>query len=532
MFEKSLPEVLVERAGKTPDRIFLESVTGWRATYAEVLETSLRWAAAWRRSGVDSGDRVALFVPPSPDYILCWIGLTWLRAVEVGVNPDYRGEMLKGVIRDSGASSVLVHSTLLPHVVDIQDDLPALERIVVVDQCDLDPFETSRVPVVSVASFLDGAAPLEVPRPPQPWDIASICYTSGTTGPSKGVMLPWGQIQHLSHRIFEGLITEDDAFYSPLPLFHLGGKNFPLLMASRGGRLVMRERFSATAFWSDIKRTESTFTVLVGTMASLLLKQPARHDDADNPLSLLWSVPVFERIGEFRERFGIDRVMTSYTQTEMGATLLNQTVTKENWTSAGRPVEGVDVAIVDEHDIPVPTGDVGQLVVRTREPWRLNAGYFGRPEATADAWRNGWYHTGDAFRADDEGWYYFVDRLKDCVRRSGENISSLEVERHVDVHPEVQASACVGVPSDLGEEDVRIFVQRVEGSALAHRDLFDYLAETMPRFMVPRYIEFVDTVPKTANQRVQKAGLRERPLGPATWDREAHGIRLARRPGT
>lgn len=530
MYERSLPEVLLDHARNAPDRVFLQDVTGFSATYGEVFETSLLWADAWRRLGVGRGDRVALFMPPGPRYILCWTGLTWIGAIEVGVNPEYHGEMLHGALHDSGAKAALVHSSLVGRLRDIEARLPDLETVVVLgDDRDAASTASLRTKSLSLDEFLGPAEPMDPPELPKPWDIASICYTSGTTGPSKGVRLPWGQIEHMADRIFAGLLTEDDAYYMPLPLFHIGGKNFPLLMATRGGRLVTRERFSASEFWKDTRRTNSTFTVLVGTMASLLLKQPPSPYDADNPIWLLWNVPVSDRIEEFQKRFNIPRVMTSYTQTEMGAALVNHFVTEENRHSAGREVAGVELRIVDENDIEVPVGHVGQLIVRTAEPWRMNAGYHGRPDATAAAWRNGWYHSGDAFKRDEDGWYYFVDRMKDCVRRGGENISSLEVERLVDQDPAVQTSACVGVPSSLGEEDVKVFVQLKDGVSATEQELFERLVATMPRFMLPRYIEFIDEVPKTVNERVQKADLRARPNTEGTWDREQHGYGAVRR---
>ncbi|WP_148046183.1 AMP-binding protein [Nocardioides marmoriginsengisoli] len=526
MYERSLPEVLLAHAEENPDRPFLEDVEGYSASYGQVLENSLRWADAWRRCEIGHGDRVAVFVPPSPQYIECWIGLTWLGAIEVGINPDYRGDMLASVLSDCGAKAVLVHVDYLDRLSEVLDRVPSLETIVVSGG----PMSETVLPCeqISFDAFWDRAEVMSPPALPNPWDIATICYTSGTTGPSKGVRLPWGQVQHLASVNFEGLLTGEDAFYLPLPLFHIGGKVFPLLMAERGGRLVVRERFSATAFWSDIRKTRSTFTVLVGTMAGLLLKQPELPEDSDNPLWLLWAVPVPDRIEEFQKRFGIPRVMTSYTQTEMCAALRNQHVNESNRTSAGQIVPGVELAIVDEHDLPVPDGEIGQLLIRTREPWRLNAGYHGRPDATAEAWQNGWFHTGDAFRRDSDGWYYFIDRMKDCVRRGGENISSLEVERIVDQHPEVDTAACIGVKSDLGDEDVKICVQLTAGSTLSERELLEWLVAHMPRFMVPRYIEIVAEVPKTPNQRVQKAEFRKTPVNDRTWDRQAHDVDVPR----
>jgi crotonobetaine/carnitine-CoA ligase len=238
-------------------------------------------------------------------------------------------------------------------------------------------------------------------------------------------------------------------------------------------------------------------------------------------------VPLPPGVAEFERRFGV-RVMTSYGMTEIGMPFVSDGSNLANDTSCGRLVPGwagYEVRIVDEHDQPLPPNEAGELVVRTREPWVLNRGYHGKPEATAAAWRNGWFHTGDAFVCDEDGNYYFFDRIKDAIRRRGENISSFEVEALVNEHPEVVESAAIAVPSEYSEDEVKVCVVRADGSTLTESQLIEFLVPRMPKFMVPRYVEFVEALPKTeGTMRTRKFELRTEPLNDATWDREAAGI--------
>jgi crotonobetaine/carnitine-CoA ligase len=294
----------------------------------------------------------------------------------------------------------------------------------------------------------------------------------------------------------------------------------------------VRERFSGTAFWDDVRRYRCTLTILAGSMQNFLWQQPARPDDCDNPLRHVIMLPVLPEHEQFARRFGIE-ILTGYNMTEISTPLLFNSGVAD-WRSCGRVRQGYpgyDVRVVDSDDRPLGPGQLGELAVRTSEPWTLNLGYFGMPEATAAAWRHGWFHTGDAFTYDTDGRYYFVDRLSDALRRRGENISSFEVESLVNEHPDVVESAAVAVPSPWGEDDVKVVVVTVAGVDLDPADLVRFLIPRMPRFMVPRYVEVVDELPKTdATQRVRKVELRRDALNDRTWDREAAGIELPREP--
>jgi crotonobetaine/carnitine-CoA ligase len=259
-------------------------------------------------------------------------------------------------------------------------------------------------------------------------------------------------------------------------------------------------------------------------MATLLAKAPQATFDRAHTLRHALMIPLSEDAAAFKARFGCD-IYTLFNMTEVSSPLVSQ-VQPRVLGSCGRPRSGVEVRVVDANDCEVAPGAIGELIVRTDRPWAMNHGYYRDPEATVRAWRNGWFHTGDAFRVDAEGNYHFVDRMKDAIRRRGENISSFEVEAEVNAFAGVQESAAVAVPSEFGEDEVLVAVAAKPGHALDPRELIEHLIPRMPHFMVPRYVRIVDTLPKTATQKVQKHVLRADGIAEGTWDREAAGIRL------
>jgi crotonobetaine/carnitine-CoA ligase len=258
---------------------------------------------------------------------------------------------------------------------------------------------------------------------------------------------------------------------------------------------------------------------------------PEQPGDADNPLRNVSMGPLVNEVEEFKRRFGV-QVSTGYGMTEIAVPLASDAWNLANATSCGRVrtgYPGYDVRVVDEWDRPLGPDEVGELIVRTAEPWTMNAGYYNMPAETAAAWRNGWFHTGDAFRYDADGNYYFVDRIKDAIRRRGENISSFEVEAYVIRHPAVAECAAVAVPSEHSEDEVKVVVVPAPGAVVDPRELIEFLMPTMPRFMIPRYVEIVDALPKTPTMRVRKVELRTAAaVTDATWDREAAGVELPR----
>ncbi|HWE57132.1 MAG TPA: AMP-binding protein [Acidimicrobiales bacterium] len=520
----TVPERIRRHAIEHPERPFVVEAGGRTVSYGEFNTEALIWASAFTTLGLGAGDTVVTMVKPSAAAYAAWIGMCWRRAIEAACNTEYRGQTLTYLLTQSRSKVAVIDAEFLPRLVEVAAEVPGLEVVVVLDEIAGDVAEAP-FRVITATELLAGAQPESELEPLMPWDIATMIYTSGTTGPSKGVLIAWAQIQQGSI----GLIPldgfdETDVFYSPFPMAHASGRAGICIMTQCGGRFVIRDRFSTSHYWEDITSHGCTTTGLVGAMTTFLWTQPPSPDDAANPLRRAVMMPVVPHYKEFEQRFGL-KLTTCYAMSEVGPVL------STGWNitdpaSCGTVRDGFEVRLVDEHDFEVPVGEVGELIVRHRDPWVLCQGYFDMPDKTADAWRNGWFHTGDAFRVDEQNRFYFVDRIKDAIRRRGENISSFEVEALVCGHPGVIESAAIPVPSEWGEDEVKVCVVRADDS-LTEEQLIRDLISTMPAFMVPRYVEFTDSLPKTdATQRVKKNLLRADPLNGNTWDREAAGVRV------
>jgi crotonobetaine/carnitine-CoA ligase len=516
----TFPAVIADRARRTPERILLQEVAGRSFTCAAFHTTVMTWTAALQRLGIERGVRVATMLPNPIDTLACWLGLAWQRAVETPINLQFHGRMLAYVINDAAASFLVVAERFLPAVEAAAAQLGGVKGVVVPDLSGRAPPLPFRV--VGGEELFRGVTPAKDLTPPARHDVSTMIYTSGTTGPSKGVLIPWG-LWADSHATTGCHLREDDITYDPFPMFHTGGKSIAQTTIQAGGSVVLRESFRTEVFWEDVQRWRCTFTALVPAMAEWLLAREPRPDDPATPLRRVAMVPIIPRVEEFKARFGV-QVQTNFGMTEIGAPIGSAPFTSDvtdNYRSCGRVVPGYEARIVDAHDYDVPEGEAGELVLRSQLPWGLTCGYFGRPEATAAAWRNGWFHTGDVFRRDAHGNLYFVDRLKDALRRRGENVSSFEVEAQINEHPDVLQSAAIGVPSEFGEDEIKIYVIPRPGRSPDPAALLEALAARMPRFMVPRYLEFVEELPRTeATLRVQKVKLRERPFNDRTWDRQ------------
>ncbi|HXY91577.1 MAG TPA: AMP-binding protein [Acidimicrobiia bacterium] len=522
-----LPHLLARLARDEPGAIAMQDVAGGVETRRDLHETNLRWADAYRRCGVEPGEHVVTMLPNSFDAFHAWIGLCWLGATEVPTNTMYRGDMLRYLVTDSGARTVVISERFVEALAGVAHELPNLETVVVPDASgDLPPLPAR---VVRGDEFFARAEPAADFRGPEYWDVAAVIYTSGTTGPSKGVLMPWGTLWSFVTTTPDDFVGPGEGYYAMYPAFHVSGKAMLYQSAHYRARMVVREQFSIQHFWSDVREFGITGAGLVGPMAPFLLMAPEQPDDADTPLGHVMMGPLVPQVDEFRRRFGVE-VGTGYGMTEIGAPFASDGYRLANNRSCGKVRAGwagYEVQIVDEHDEPLPANEIGELVVRTREPWVINRGYYNKPEASAAAWQNGWFHTGDAFMADDDGNYYFVDRIKDAIRRRGENISSFEVEALVNQHPDVVECAAIAVPSEYLEDEVKVCVVLGDGAELSHAALIEFLVPRMPKFMVPRYVEFVTVLPKTEGTlRTRKFELRAAALNERTWDREAAGVRV------
>jgi crotonobetaine/carnitine-CoA ligase len=525
-----LPHLIARHVADVPDRVAMLDVEGRQSTYRELQDTYRTWSDALRRIGVQSGDNVVTMLPNSFVAFEAWLGVAWLRAVEVPVNNGYLGDMLRYLLDDSRAEVLVIARRFVDRLVEVAGELHHLRTVIVPDASSVDDLPPLPFAVLDGEQFFAGAEPADDLPGPEHFDTAALVYTSGTTGPSKGVLVPWAELHEFARMPPDGMIADGGGYYTVYPAFHVSGKSALYMSARYRGHIAIRETFSLSEFWNDIRRFDIRAAGLVGPMAALLMLAPEEATDADTPLESVFMGPLIPQVEEFKARFGV-RVGTGFGMTEVGVPLGSDGFDLANAASCGRPRPGYQVRIVDDHDEDVPAGSVGELVVRSDEPWMITPGYFNQPERTAEAWRNGWFHTGDGFRRDEDGNHYFVDRMKDAIRRRGENISSFEVEASVNQHPAVQECAAVAVPSELGEDEIKVLVVAMSGAALDPAELIAFLEPRMPKFMLPRFVEVVAALPKTdATFRTRKVELRAAGLTPTTWDREARGGSLAEVP--
>jgi crotonobetaine/carnitine-CoA ligase len=502
-----LRHVLDRWASERPEQVFAQFEDGSTWTYAQTRAIVRRTAAGLRALGVRQGDHVAVFLPNSPASIEVWFALNYLGAVYVPINPGYRGNLLSHALDVADGRLCVAHPELAPRLEGIERH--RVETVV-----------TSDDPVLRGS----GDDPGELERPIRPWDTWGIMFTSGTTGPSKGVLSSYLHQWAIFGPDTMPFITGDDRYMINLPLFHMGGCGLLNAMLLRGGSIAFVTRFSTPRFWATVRETRSTVVFLLGTMASFVQSQPPGPDDRDHPLRLVFMVPVVDDVPAFAARFGVE-VRSLYGMTEISSPIITGPTPSLPGT-CGRARPGVEVRLLDANDCEVPVGEVGEFCVRTDMPWAMNHGYHRMPEPTARAWRNGWFHTGDAGRRDADGNFFFVDRFKDAVRRRGEYISSLELETEINAHPSIAASAVVGVPAEHGEEEVLACLVAAPGADVDVLAVTEFLRERVPHFMVPRYLRVLDALPMTPTAKVLKTVLRDDGVTADTWDREAAGIRI------
>jgi len=508
--------LLEDHAKRHPDKPLL--LMGDRAmSYAEVDRAANRIGRGFVAAGVVKGDRVLVMLPSCIDYVLVWLSLSKIGALMVPVNEAYKAGMLQHQANNSGAKIAVVWRAHLQVWRDLGEALTELKTVIVYEgddgHPDAEPW-TYR-PFDTLLTHDDSPLPAAVEYS----EPMAIFYTSGTTGPSKGVLYSYAQA-HATATPPARLCEPDDIFYMTLPMFHVGLSHMFGIVIIAGATMAVRGKFSVSNFWSDIRHYKATFSILLSTMPNFLMSLPASDADRDHTLTKLIMIPLLRNLNEFKARFGVDRITTLFNMTEVSCPISADGWNLVNLQSCGRPRPGIQARIVDENDEPLPPGKTGELVLRADNPWEFNLGYWRNPAATAEAWRNQWLHTGDGFQYDADGNFYFVDRIKDCLRRRGENISSFEVEVEVDAHPAILESAAVAVPSDLSEDELKVVAALKPGCSVEPADLLAFLKDRLPAYMVPRYIEIrAEELPKTATGKVQKVLLRATGTAGA-WDRE------------
>ena len=491
-----MPCLIDRYAAQHPDKEFIRFEDGQRWTWAQAREIGLRTAAALQARGVTPGDTVLAWLPNNASIVRIWLGANYAGAIFVPINQSYRGRLLAHVLNTSRAKVMICHPQLAERLTDI--NLAHLTHVIVEGQT----ADNVRLAVkVEPDSVLDQPGEPDRAYEPQLWDIQAIIFTSGTTG--------------------------SDTMMINLPMYHVGGTASFMSAVSVGASISLYDGFNTREFWNQVRASNaSVVSGLIGAMTVFLSKNEPKPDDADNPLRMVTLMPINADTVALGKRYGFSH-LSGFNMTELSGPLItniNETVDR----SLGKPRVGVQCRIVDDHDMEVPVGTIGEFICRSDRMWDQFTGYYGNPEATAQALRNGWFHSGDLMYRDGDNNFFFVDRKKDSIRRRGENISSLEVEMEIASFPAVREVAAYAVASPAGEDEVMIAVAPKPGDTIDPVALIKYLTPRMAHFMVPRYVRIEAELPKTPTNKIQKSDLRAQGITADTWDREAAGMMLKR----
>jgi carnitine-CoA ligase len=517
--ETTVPEVLRRRAQATPDAPFI-TCEGVQRTFAEGLEAAERAAAALAAVSLGKGDTLAVMLPNCLEFLDVWFGAALLGVVLVPINTQLRGDGLRHIVEHSESSAAIVDAEFVEL---FEAAVPAGAGPGRRFARGLRTAGIDRAGWLDLGDLLSGGHPAASPASVAPGDLASVLYTSGTTGLPKGVMTchnSYGVSGSEYARRYVAL-RGDDVLWTCLPLFHINAQSITVMPSLLSGRpMVLSSKFSASRFLDEMRRHDATVFNYIGAMLTILLKQPVRDDDADNPIRLtVGSSAPKDRWREFEQRFGITLVEI-YGLTESAGVCLGSPPDGGPIGKCGVPLSWSEVRVAREDGATADPDEPGEIVIRSKRPNTMFLGYYHDEPATARAWQGGWFHSGDRGRRSADGYFEFIDRLKDSIRRRGENISSFEVERIVNSYPAVLESAAVGVPSELGEEEVLVVVVPRPGAELDPAQLSQFCSENMAAFQVPRYIRVTGALPKTPTEKIQKFELRAQGIASA-WDRLA-----------
>ncbi len=527
--QRTVGHILADKARRNGSRTFL-SFEGEEISYEALHIRTNRLANGLRGLGIGRGDRVGLLLDNTPDLLLLELALGKIGAIAVPINAAARGDLLRYFVAQSECVAVVVEGSLADRLWAHEE---ALSRVrLVIARGHGAPISFRHHAVVALEALAAGSdsTPVEAVRFSDPH---YVLFTSGTTGPSKGVLAcqaqGWGTAEVFSRHV---KLNRDDVFYTCLPLFHVNAMwNTSYTAILVDAKVALSRRFSASRFWHEIGAVGATQFAALGSMVNIIWGQPPRDDDADNPVRLCFSVPTpAEFIAQFGKRFAVD-IVTWFSMSEnFPITMWVPGDPPDKMASIGRPRGDAEVRVVDENDIEVLPGEIGELVFRPVDPWRVMLGYDRMPEATIANNRNFWFHTGDRAYQDADGWFWYVDRIKDSIRRRGENISTYELEAIVKQHPAIEDVSAIAVPAEMAEDEVMIYVQLRPGCKVTAEEIIHFCSGRMPYFMVPRYIDFITEFPRTPTEKVQKYKLREQATADLSniWDREQSGLVIPR----
>jgi len=528
--DRILGKILLRNAETNPDKPFL--LAGDRAySYGETNQLANAYARAFSELGIRQGDTVAFLMKTCVDFVFATFGVMKLGAVWVPTNTDYKGTWLEDTLDDSRARLLVVDEGLLPRFTALDGDFSFRHVLVKGDR----PAADIGIPCSTIADAIAQGGSEPDQSEIRYGDTAAVLWTSGTTGRSKGVMQSHNAWVRAA--ISGGVTTktaDDDVIYCCLPMYNSAAWVANVYRALVYGiPVAIDQEFSASTFWERCRHYSATQIFTLGAMHMFLWNAPQRPEDRDHSVRHASMVPIPDNlIQPMKDRFGLSTIDQGYGQSEAMGIFQRMDDGSQTWAPGclGDVLPGIEVALLDDDDRKVAAGEVGEFCARPTEPYVLFNGYFHNPEATVSSYSNLWYHTGDLGKQDDHGNYYFVDRKADFIRYKGRNISSFAVEAAVNAHPEVLQSAAHGVVSEEleAEAEVKVCAVLKEGASLSAEELARFINDNAPYFFVPRYIEFLDSLPSTPTGRVQKFKLRDRGVTPQTWDGKKEGFQVRR----
>jgi crotonobetaine/carnitine-CoA ligase len=510
--ERTLPALLKRQAEVFGERPLM-AVIGGEWTHRDAPNAAARRAGTLRTAGIARGDRVALMCSNRLEFLEAFLGCGWIGAVSVPVNSASMGPQIEYLLANSGTRLLVIEQGFLERLATADLSRTSLQAIWVVGDA-----APQAVGGVACSRWPAAGEPVEA-EAVQPGDTLAILYTSGTTGPAKGVMCPHAQYYWWGANTARILgIGAEDVLCTTLPLFHINALNTFAQAAVTGARVVFETRFSASGFWPAMRRHQTTVVYLLGAMVPILLAQPPGDGERSHRVRAGLGPGVPAAAGQaFRERTGV-HLLEGYGSTETNFVIATKADAPRGGVM-GWLQPGFDARVVDEHDVELSDGVAGELVLRADEPFAFATGYFGMPDKTVEAWRNLWFHTGDRVVREADGAFRFIDRIKDAIRRRGENISSYEVEQVLLAHPAVAEAAVYPVRSELAEDEVMAALVARPGAALDATELWRFCESRLPYFAVPRYLDTVTELPRTENGKVQKYKLREQGVTATARDR-------------
>jgi len=521
-----LANLLEKRAAEASDDLFF-TFEDEHYTLGDFNESVNAMARNLLAQGISKGQSIAIVMDTSVDYMRLWFALAKIGAIEVPINNAYCGDLLAHALNTSGASAAVIDGKYAATLAEVADAASAL-RTVYVRGGDW-PGENDRLAAREFSELTASNDGSNLGDAPHFSEIGGIIFTSGTTGPSKGVLLSHYYLAGygLMYREINAL-GPDDVVLNFLPFFHIGAKFLTIATLASGGRMHLQERLSITTFWDTVRQYGVTNFIGVGGICNMLLSSPPSPSDRVTPIRTIYAVPDPADIHrEIEERFNC-KLTTVFGSTEVGLPLFRSTEDDYQPESCGRVSPYYEVRIVDGDDQPLGPGQVGEIVVRPKLPFLTGSGYVNMPDRTVESWRNLWLHSGDNGYFDENGWFYFVDRATDSIRRRGENISSYEVEQMVAKHPDIAEVAAMATPSEVGEDEVWVQIIAREGKSLSPENVLHHCADVMPYFMVPRFIEIVPDFPRTPTAKIEKFKLRTAGPGDRAWDCTANGWKVTR----